>query len=55
MTGKERNPAKLRCEPTDSRPLMSVTMIFAADLADGPRGTPHANLKVMRWFGRSRS
>ncbi|MGD0500168.1 MAG: uroporphyrinogen decarboxylase family protein [Bryobacteraceae bacterium] len=33
MTGKERILAKLRGEPTDSLPLMPITMMFAADLA----------------------
>jgi len=33
MTGKERVLAKLRGEPTDSLPLMPITMMFAADLA----------------------
>jgi MtaA/CmuA family methyltransferase len=32
MTGKERILAKLRGEPTDSLPLMPITMMFAADL-----------------------
>jgi len=31
MTGKERILAKLRGEPTDSLPLMPITMMFAAD------------------------
>src|SRR3954452_22302375 len=38
MTGKERILAKLRGEPTDSLPLMPITMMFAADLT----GTPYA-------------
>src|ERR1019366_7769505 len=33
MTGKQRILAKLRGEPTDSLPLMPITMMFAADLA----------------------
>ena len=33
MTGKERILAKLGGEPTDSLPLMPITMMFAADLA----------------------
>ena len=33
MTGKERILRKLRGEPTDSLPLMPITMMFAADLA----------------------
>ncbi len=33
MTGKERILAKLRGEPSDSLPLMPITMMFAADLA----------------------
>jgi MtaA/CmuA family methyltransferase len=33
MTGKERILAKLRGEPTDSLPLMPITMMFAADFA----------------------
>ena len=33
MNGKERILAKLRGEPTDSLPLMPITMMFAADLA----------------------
>ena len=33
MTGKERILARLRGEPTDSLPLMPITMMFAADLA----------------------
>ncbi|MGA2275515.1 MAG: uroporphyrinogen decarboxylase family protein [Bryobacteraceae bacterium] len=33
MTGKERILAKLRGEPTDSLPLMPITMMFAGDLA----------------------
>ena len=33
MTGKERILAKLRGNPTDSLPLMPITMMFAADLA----------------------
>ncbi len=33
MTGKERILAKLRGEPTDSLPLMPITMMFAADLS----------------------
>jgi MtaA/CmuA family methyltransferase len=33
MTGKERVLARLRGEPTDSLPLMPITMMFAADLA----------------------
>jgi MtaA/CmuA family methyltransferase len=32
MTGKERILAKLRGEPTDSLPLMPITMMFACDL-----------------------
>jgi MtaA/CmuA family methyltransferase len=32
MTGKERILARLRGEPTDSLPLMPITMMFAADL-----------------------
>jgi uroporphyrinogen-III decarboxylase len=36
MTGKERILAKLRGEPTDSLPLMPITMMFAADLAGAP-------------------
>ncbi len=32
MTGKERILAKLRGEPTDSLPLMPITMMFAADV-----------------------
>jgi MtaA/CmuA family methyltransferase len=32
MTGKERILAKLRGEPTDSLPLMPITMMFAANL-----------------------
>ena len=32
MTGKQRILAKLRGEPTDSLPLMPITMMFAADL-----------------------
>ena len=39
MTGKERILAKLRGEPTDSLPLMPITMMFAADLA----GVPYRN------------
>jgi len=39
MTGKERILAKLRGEPTDSLPLMPITMMFAADLA----GVPYAD------------
>src|ERR1039457_3973732 len=38
MTGKQRILAKLRGEPTDSLPLMPITMMFAADLA----GVPYA-------------
>ncbi len=38
MTGKQRILAKLRGEPTDSLPLMPITMMFAADLT----GTPYA-------------
>ena len=33
MTGKQRILARLRGEPTDSLPLMPITMMFAADLA----------------------
>jgi len=33
MTGKDRILAKLRGEPTDSLPMMPITMMFAADLA----------------------
>jgi MtaA/CmuA family methyltransferase len=33
MNGKQRIHAKLRGEPTDSLPLMPITMMFAADLA----------------------
>lgn len=33
MTGKERILAKLRGEPTDSLPLMPITMMFASDVA----------------------
>ena len=33
MTGKDRILAKLRGEPTDSLPLMPITMMFAAELA----------------------
>jgi len=33
MTGKERILAKLRGAPTDSLPLMPITMMFAAELA----------------------
>src|ERR1035437_6328599 len=33
MTGKQRILAKLRGEPTDSLPLMPITMMFAADLS----------------------
>ena len=33
MTGKERILARLRGEPTDSVPLMPITMMFAADVA----------------------
>jgi MtaA/CmuA family methyltransferase len=33
VTGKQRILAKLRGEPTDSLPLMPITMMFAADLA----------------------
>jgi len=33
MNGKQRILAKLRGEPTDSLPLMPITMMFAADLA----------------------
>jgi MtaA/CmuA family methyltransferase len=33
MTGKERILARLRGEPSDSMPLMPITMMFAADLA----------------------
>ena len=33
MTGKERILAKLRGEPTDSLPLMPITMMYAADLS----------------------
>lgn len=33
MTGKQRILAKLNGEPTDSLPLMPITMMFAADLA----------------------
>ena len=33
MTGKQRILAKLRGEPTDSLPLMPITMMFAADVA----------------------
>jgi MtaA/CmuA family methyltransferase len=33
MTGKERILAKMRGEPTDSLPLMPITMMFAADLS----------------------
>ena len=33
MTGKEGVLAKLRGEPTDSLPLMPITMMFAADIA----------------------
>src|SRR3954464_1560927 len=33
MTGKQRVLARLRGEPTDSLPLMPITMMFAADLA----------------------
>jgi MtaA/CmuA family methyltransferase len=33
MTGKQRILAKLSGEPTDSLPLMPITMMFAADLA----------------------
>ncbi|MCX6632976.1 MAG: hypothetical protein NTW28_35720, partial [Candidatus Solibacter sp.] len=36
MTGKERILAKLRGDPTDSLPLMPITMMFAADLAGVP-------------------
>ena len=39
MTGKDRILAKLRGEPTDSLPLMPITMMFAGDLA----GTGYAN------------
>src|ERR1035438_3799953 len=38
MTGKQRILAKLGGEPTDSLPLMPITMMFAADLA----GVPYA-------------
>jgi uroporphyrinogen-III decarboxylase len=69
MTGKEPILAKLRGEPTDSLPLMPITLMFAADLADAqggaayicgagcevPRATPHANLEAMAQFARSRS
>ena len=33
MTGRQRILARLRGEPTDSLPLMPITMMFAADLA----------------------
>ncbi len=33
MTGKQRILARLRGEPTDSLPLMPITMMFAGDLA----------------------
>ena len=33
MTGRQRILAKLRGDPTDSLPLMPITMMFAADLA----------------------
>jgi MtaA/CmuA family methyltransferase len=36
MTGKERILARLRGEPTDSLPLMPITMMFAGDLAGVP-------------------
>ena len=38
MTGKERILAKLRGEPTDSLPLMPITMMLAADLAGARYG-----------------
>lgn len=36
MTGKERVLARLRGEPTDSLPLMPITMMYAGDLVDQP-------------------
>jgi MtaA/CmuA family methyltransferase len=36
VTGKERILAKLHGDPTDSLPLMPITMMFAADLAGVP-------------------
>src|ERR1039457_6081641 len=38
MTGKQRILAKLRGQPTDSLPLMPITMMFAADLSGVPYG-----------------
>lgn len=36
MTGKQRILARLRGEPTDSLPLMPITMMYAGDLAGQP-------------------
>src|SRR5664279_6405740 len=59
MTGKQRILAKLRGEPTDSLPLMPITMMFAADLAGVPyaayardhRGLVRAQVAVAERFG----
>lgn len=47
MTGKERILAKLRGEPTDSLPLMPITMMFAGDLSAIPYGAYAANHEAL--------
>ena len=47
MTGKERILAKLRGEPTDSLPLMPITMMFAADLSRVPYGNYARDHRVL--------
>ena len=47
MTGKQRILAKLRGEPTDSLPLMPITMMFAADLAGVQYGGYARNHRVL--------
>jgi MtaA/CmuA family methyltransferase len=47
MTGKERVLARLRREPTDSLPLLPITMMFAADTAGVRYGDYARNARTL--------
>ena len=48
MTGKQRILAKLRGEPTDSLPLMPITMMFAAQFRENALLARHVRTFITR-------